>query len=121
MATIEVRGYVQKPQAKKSKAGKEFVQFGLGSKQKGKNGEPDTWANFSVTDFSTGSPLPPKSYVEVKGYLKVREYNTADGRKGQSLDIVAQSVEDMSTPREGGETAQPAADKGYPDEFDDIK
>lgn len=100
MATIEVQGYVQRPEAKKSKGGKEYVQFGLGVKQKekafGDRPETVTWANFNVSDFNTGTPLPPKSYVRVTGFLKVREYEK-DGQKRTSLDIVAKTVENLST------------------------
>lgn len=99
MATIEVQGYVQRPEAKKSKGGREYVQFGLGVKQKekawGDRPETVTWANFQVQDFSTGTPLPAKTYVKVTGYLKVREYEK-DGQKRQSLDIVAKEVVDLS-------------------------
>lgn len=123
MATIEVQGYYQRPQSKKSKGGKEYVQFGLGVKQKekafGDRPESVTWANFNVTDFSTGQLLEPNSYVKVTGYLKVREYEK-DGQKRQSLDIVAQSVEDLTTPREGASEPKKKAAPAAKDDFDDL-
>lgn len=96
MATIEVRGYVNRPEAKESKGGKKYSTFNLGVKQKekafGSKPESVTWANFQVTDFNNSSPPAEKAYVTVKGYLKVREYEK-DGIKRSSLEVTAKELE----------------------------
>jgi hypothetical protein len=92
---IEARGYANKIKVKTSAKGKPFTRFSLGVKQKekawGDRPEVITWAHFDVTDFS-GQDIPEKSYVTVKGRLKVRNY-TKDDVERQALEILADSVE----------------------------
>lgn len=112
MATIEVRGYVQKPQAKTSKGGKEYCQYNLGVKQKDKrNGEEKvTWANFQVTDFNNASPPQERAFATVKGYLKVREAEV-NGQKRTFLEINATEVEVAEPFNDAAEPPASAAPK----------
>ncbi len=117
MATIEVRGYVQKPTAKETKGGKKYSQFNLGVKQVdkafGDRPEKVTWANFRVSDYGNTSPPAEKSYATVTGYLKVNEVEL-DGGKRTFLEITAKSVEiaePFNTPGDvGGKAKAPAKD-----------
>lgn len=96
MATVEVRGYANKPEVKMSAAGKPRVTFNLGVKQKEKaykdKPEKITWANFQVTQFGASEAPADKAFVTVKGYLNVREFES-NGVKRQSLDITATELE----------------------------
>ncbi len=111
MATVEVRGYCNKPEVKMSAAGKPRVTFSLGVKQKekayGDKPEKITWANFQVTKFGDTSAPEEKSFVTVKGYLNVREFES-NGVKRQSLDITATEL-DVAAPF--NDAAEPAAPK----------
>ncbi len=96
MAIIECRGYVSKPKAKKTAGGKEYSEFRLGVKQKKKayqdKPEEITWANFSVIDYTNSSPPPDKSFVTIKGYFNVREYEK-DGQRKSIMEIKATELE----------------------------
>ncbi len=109
MATIEVRGYVNKPEVKVSAGGKSRVTFNLGVKQKEKaykdNPEKITWANFQVTHFGATEAPAEKSFATVKGYLNVREFEH-NGVKRQSLDITVTELE-IAPPY--GDAAEPPA------------
>lgn len=100
MATVEVRGYANKPEVKMSAGGKPRVTFNLGVKQKQNayGGKPEsvTWANFAVTQFGATEAPAEKSFVTVKGYLNVREFEH-NGVKRQSLDITATEL-DVAAP-----------------------
>lgn len=119
MATVEIQGYVQRPQTKTTKGGKTYVQFGVGVKQKekayGDRPEKVTWGNYNVTDWKAQSPLAEKTYVRVKGYLTVREYEK-DGQKRTALDVNAQEVEDLSNDAAEPPKTNPQAQ----DNFDDF-
>ncbi len=109
MATIEVRGYANKPEVKMSAGGKPRVTFNLGVKQKEKaykdKPEKITWANFQVTQFGATEAPADKAFVTVKGYLNVREFES-HGVKRQSLDITATELE-VAAPF--NDAAEPAA------------
>lgn len=110
MATVELRGYVSRPEIKTSKAGKARAEYTVGVKQVekawGDRPESVTWANFRVTDFKATEAPPEKSYVTVSGFLKVREYEK-DGQRRQALEVNAQTV-DVSPPRDSGATPSTA-------------
>ncbi len=119
MATIEARGYVNKPEVKISAAGKPRVTFTLAVKQKekafGDRPEKVTKAYFNVTQFGASEAPVDGSFGTVKGYLNVREYET-NGQKRQSLDVTATELE-IAPPL--GDAAEPpaakaAAGKGKP-------
>lgn len=116
MATIEIRGYVSRPEVKTSKAGKPRAEYTVGVKQVekafGDRPESVTWANFRVTHFGASEAPPEKAYVTVNGFLKVREYEK-DGQKRTSLEVNAQNV-NVAPPREG--TPAPAPPQAE-DEF----
>ncbi len=118
---LSARGYANQSQVKTSKGGKVYSQFSLGVKQKekafGDKPESVTWANIQVTDFSGNEPPPEKSYVTVKGYLKVRQYEK-DGQKRQSLDLVATEVE-VSPPLDGAKHTPPQATGTAKDPWDE--
>ncbi len=112
MATVEVRGYVNRPEVKVSAAGKSRVTFNLGVKQKEKayKDQPEkiTWANFQVTQFGATEAPAEKAFATVKGYLNVREYES-NGQKRQSLDITVTELE-VAPPFGGSDaTERPAA------------
>lgn len=92
---ISARGYCNRPETKISNSGKQYSKFTLGVKQKkaayGDKPEQVTWANFFVTDMGNQTPPQDKSFVEVKGYLTVREYEK-DGQKRVSLEVYATQV-----------------------------
>jgi len=121
MATIDVRGYANKVEAKKTKGGKPFVSFSLGVKQKekayGDKPESVTWANFFVNDYSDHAPVPPeKAFVTVQGYLKVQE-KVVDGVKRTYLLINATSVQFEDKPEQSDapkKASKPAADEKEP-------
>jgi hypothetical protein len=102
-ATVELRGYVNKPEAKKAGTGREYSKFSLGVKQTQKaykdNPEEVTWANFFVTDYNSSSPPNAKAFVTVKGYLTVKEVEK-DGSKRTYLEVNAKSV-DVAPPLDG--------------------
>lgn len=122
MATIEARGYVNKPQSKTTKGGKAYSQFNLGVKQKDKKNGEDvvTWANFQVTDFKNSSPPAEKAFVTVSGYFKVREA-VVNGEKRTFLEINAQELE-VAPPLDGsgGGSAAPASQKPAAGDDDDF-
>lgn len=99
MAMFEGRGYVSKPEAKKSAGGKEYSKFVLGVKQKQKDGSV-TWGNYFVTDFKNASPPNAKAFVTVKGYITMREYEK-DGQKRTAVEVNAQELE-VAAPLGGG-------------------
>lgn len=101
---IEARGYASNVEDVNSRAGKPFKKYSLGVKQKEKaykdKPETVTWANFRVVDLS-GADVQDKSYVTVKGQLKVREFlDKTTGAKRQSLEIITSSV-DVAPPLDG--------------------
>lgn len=108
MSDIKVRGFVNKGATKESAKGK-FAVFTLAEGQKQKDGTY-VKAYFNVSDFKNEEAPADGSRVEVAGYMKVRKYGL-EGR-GQSLDIVAESIEILSPPREGAgiKTAEVDAD-----------
>lgn len=94
MANIEVKGYANKPSIRKNDRGT-IGKFSLAERQKQSDGTyKRVYYNVSVFDKD---PPADGSFVTVKGYLKVREYEK-DGGKRQSLDVVAQEME-VSPPR----------------------
>ncbi len=103
MATIEARGYINKPEVKMSAAGKPRVTFTLAVKQKekafGDRPEKVTKAFFNCTQFGASEAPADGSYGTVKGYLNVREYET-NGQKRQALDVTVQEIE-MAPPLAG--------------------
>ncbi len=115
MATIEARGYVNKPSSKKTKAGAGFSTFTLAVKQKNKvDGQlVETKAYFQVTDWKNGTAPEESAFVTVKGYLNVRDYEK-DGQKRISLDINAQDIE-VAPPLPGaGRTSDGSGTKPAP-------
>lgn len=103
MATVEARGYVNRPEAKTTGSGQAFSVFNLGVKQKKKSKdgqETVTWANYRVTDWNNSSPPPEKAYVTVKGYLTVEEVEK-NGRHYTNLQVKATELE-VAPPLEGG-------------------
>ncbi len=117
MATVEVRGYANKPEVKMSAGGKPRVTFNLGVKQKekayGDKPEKITWANFQVTQFGATEAPAEKSFVTVKGYLNVREFEH-NGIKRQSLDITATELEVAPPFNDAAEPPATPAAKGKP-------
>lgn len=92
MATIEVRGYFNKPSVKTSDKG-DFQVFTLSEKQKGRNGGPDTRNFYDCALFSDSAPtIEDGMFGTVKGYLNFREYEKS-GVKVRSASINVQSVE----------------------------
>lgn len=117
MAELSARGYVSNPEAKITRGGKPYSTFTLGVKQKSNDRDGQevvTWGNYRVTDWNNASPPPNKAFVTLKGYLTVREYQTQDGRKGQSLDVKATELE-VAPPR-----GTPDTDTGNGDPFGDL-
>lgn len=110
MATIEARGYVNRPEAK-TFGGKACSKFTLSVKQKNKvsGQEVITRAFFNVIDWNHSEPPADGAFVTVKGYLNVREYEK-DGVKKQSLDVNCQELE-VSPPRDGASAANAAPEK----------
>jgi len=96
MADITVKGYVNKPVAKKAASGKEYSQFTLAEQVKDRDGNKST-VYYNVTDFEHKTPPAESSFGTVGGWLKVRSYES-QGQKRQSLDIVAKSL-DIAPPR----------------------
>ncbi len=115
MATLETRGYVNGPEAKKTPNGKEFSKFRLSCKQKkkAKGDQPEkvTYATYWVTDWNNPSPPSEGSYVQVKGYLDVNEVEK-DGAKRTYLEVNAQELEVIGAGRgdTGGVGAAPSKD-----------
>lgn len=97
MAFIEVKGYVNKP--KTAGSNKKFAAFTLAERQMDRNKQPYK-VYYNVADFSTETPPEESSFVTVKGYLNIREYEK-DGVKNKSLDITVKELE-VAPPRDGG-------------------
>lgn len=109
MANIEVKGYANKPSNKTNDRGV-IGKFTLAERVKQQDGTYKR-AYYNVTVFNREAPADG-SFVTVKGYMKVREYEK-DGQKRQSLDVVAQEL-DVSPPRE----KQPGPAEDLPDPFE---
>lgn len=109
MAIIEAKGYVNKPVVREAN-GKKFATFTLAERQLDRNKQPHK-VFYNVTDFKSDTAPEESSFVTVKGYLNVRDYEK-DGVKRQSLDISAQSIE-VAPPLEGK-----APGKAKDDDFD---
>lgn len=93
MATIETRGYVNRPEAKTGGKGG-FSKFTLATKQKNGPGKEDTKVYFDVVDFKNSSPPEDGAYVTVSGYFSVDDYvSKKTNLPGKSLKINAQKVE----------------------------
>lgn len=114
MATVQFRGKVSYPEAKKAGNGRAFSKFAVGSMQKEKayqdRPEKVTWANFQVTDWNNSSPPPKDSIVDVEGYLKVNEV-TKDGKTRTYLEVTATKVSVYRAP-EGSSATNPDESAG---------
>ncbi len=107
MATIEVRGYFNKPQTRESGNGS-FQTFTLSEKQKGKQGQPDTRNFYDCAVFGDKAGdlvVSEGMYGTVKGYLNFREYEK-NGVKVRSASINVQSIE-LAEPLPGKAPAAP--------------
>jgi hypothetical protein len=104
MADISVRGFVSKPATKEGAKGK-FATFTLSEGVKQKDG---SYKNFfyNITNFHSETPPEDGARVEVKGWLKLREWGDA---KKLSLDVAADEVAELAPPKEGRK-ASPAAE-----------
>ena len=111
MALIEVKGYVNKPETAGND--KKFAKFTLAERQMDRNKQPYK-VFYNVVDFSTSEPPKESSFVTVKGYPNVREYEGAKG-KGKSLDITAKEIE-VAPPRDSAEKPKTAP----ADDFSDL-
>lgn len=112
MATITVRGYCNKPETR-TVNGKKLGKFTLSEKVKDAKAEKGYSRVFYNVDVWEDDPPADGAYVEVKGYLKVRTYETATGKR-QSLDVKA---DDITVPERTEPKATPAASK---DNYDDL-
>src|SRR5688572_11924502 len=113
MAEITVKGYVNKPSARKGSKG-DFSTFTLSEKQKERDGTTKR-VFYNVYNFKATTAPEEGSYVTLKGYLNVRDYEK-DGVKRQSLDIVANEVE-VSPPRDGSSGTTKAPDPSNVDDW----
>jgi hypothetical protein len=123
MATVQFRGKVSYPEAKKAGNGRAFSKFAVGSMQKEKayqdRPEKVTWANFQVTDWNKSSPPPNGAIVDVEGYLKVNEV-TRDGKTRTYLEVNATKVSIYrESQSDAAEPPPPAAGSGQEAEEDD--
>ncbi len=126
MATIEARGYVNRPLSKTTKTGAKFSTYTLAVQQKNKvNGDlVITRAYFDVTDWKAPEPPAESAYVTVSGYFNVRN-SEKDGKKYTNLEINAQKVE-IAPPKPGfssptsGSGAKPGALAPSPAPWDDF-
>lgn len=90
MANITVRGYVNRPETR-TVSGKKLGKFTLSEKVKDPKSEKGHYRVFWNVDVWEQDPPEEGSYVEVCGYLKVRQYEH-NGVKRQSLDIKANDI-----------------------------
>jgi hypothetical protein len=114
MAEISVSGYCNKPEAVTSKGGKAYSKFTLASKQKnGKDADGSerapTKVYYDVIDFVNSSPPEESSYITVKGWFKVKDYVTKDGRPGKNLEINCQELTVAPPFSDNGKSPAPKA------------
>lgn len=114
MASIEVKGYVNKPSTKGSE--RPFAVFTLAERQMGRDKQPYK-VFYNVVDFENTEPPEESSFVTVKGYLNIRKVEK-DGKTFWNHDITAKSIE-VAPPREGGD-APKTEKKSTSDDFDDL-
>lgn len=120
MSMHECRGYVNRPEFKTSKSGKQYATFDLAVKQKrkGKDGQPiEEKLYFRCTDFSGSEPPAESSYVGVKGYLTISMYDTPAGKKGLNLDLSVKEYEDLPKNNSGAAKTAKSAPVAPEDPF----
>lgn len=114
MAEITVKGYVNRPATKGS--GKKFATFTLAERQTDRDKNAFK-VFYDVADFSTETPPEESSFVTVRGYLNIRNYEK-DGVKRQALNITAKSI-DVTPPTPKADA--PAGDgPATVNDFDDL-
>lgn len=101
MASVEARGYVNRPLTKEGSKGS-YAKFTLAVQQKEKDGSKKK-VFFDCVDFKNECP-PDGAYVTVKGWFSVNEYVSKAGANAgktmQGLNINVQEIE-VAPPRDG--------------------
>lgn len=114
MATVEVRGYVNKPEHKVSGGGKEYNKFTLAVKQKRKDhgNEIEEKVYFNCVDFKGGECPAESTYIGIKGYLTVTGW-CKNGKGGANLYVTVTEYEELEqlAPKAGSKGSR----KGKPD------
>ena len=112
MATINVRGYANKPATKEGSKG-QFHTFTLSERIKGRNGDFER-VFYNVVCFKMPAP-PDGAYVTLNGYLNPRKYLDKNGVSHISLDVTAIAI-DVMPPKDVAATdaVVPAVPAGDP-------
>lgn len=109
MATLEVRGYVNRRETKSSSKGV-YTKFTLGvqQKSKGRDGQMKVEKLFvNCVDFSNDCPAEG-TYVGVSGYVTLGTYKPKDGGDARlNIDVVVKSYETLEQ-----RSSSPKAPKG---------
>lgn len=113
MATIEVKGYVNKPLARTG-GGKTFSTFTLAERQLHGKDKTPVKVFYDVTDWDHAEPPKESSFVTLKGYLNIEKVEK-EGKTYTNLRIKATSI-DVSEGRGNGTGTGGAAK----DEFSDV-
>lgn len=122
MATLQIRGYVNKYEKKVSAGGKEYAKFTLAATQKRKDKGGQEIVEklyFTCVDFSGKEPPglhtsdrgELTAYVGITGYLTVTGW-CKDGKGGANLDVTVKEYEE-GIEQKGGKAA-PAAPAAAP-------
>lgn len=107
---ITARGYVSNGKTGKTGTGKTKHTYTVGVKQKfkafGDQPERVEWLNLNVTDTTSDTCPPDKSYVTLEGRMTVRKFKRTDQTDGVAHDVFATRLE-VAAPL--GQDSQPAA------------
>lgn len=113
-AKITVKGYVNKPEEKTSKAGKKYASYSVRAKTgKTASGTP-FYTYFNCRDMNNSAP-DEGAFVTVTGGLSIYDYeHKASGERRKGFDVFVDSVE-VAPPRNSDNGA--SSDASDPDNW----
>lgn len=129
MSDVTVIGNVGEPQLKFTRGGKAVLEFSLAENHSKKNQQGEwesdgtTWRKVTLWERKAealGEVLAKGNKVIVTGQERIREWETQDGKKGQTLELAAREVGIIAMPprnnqQQGGRGNQ-SGDWGAPQE-----
>ena len=123
MSDVTVVGNVGEPSLKFTNSGKPVLEFSLAENHSKKNQQGGwdedgtTWRRVSIWDKKAealGEVLKKGDRVIVTGSERIREWESKDGGKGQSLELTAREIGIVPRASNGGQRQQPAQQWNQP-------
>lgn len=104
--TVLVGRLTKDPELRKSGSGSSFITFTVAVDNRGKPGEAKTASFINCVAFGISADNMAKytrkgSLVGVEGRLQQRNFETKDGRKGSSLDLLCDTVQYLDSRQSG--------------------